>query len=109
MAEATGKPGSVRSDHVEQAQPLLDAMAHIKENVEPITEEFHALGQGRKTAELGTWSMELLDTAKQGQRCRTVELLPARRGYRRRHQPGLCLRRAGTKFTGLGNAELFST
>jgi len=51
----------------EQAQPLLDAVKkHIKENVEPITEEFHALGQGRE--DRWSWApgqLELLDTAKQ--------------------------------------------
>ena len=50
-----------------QAQPLLDAVKkHIKENVDPITEEFFALGEGR--AELWSWApgqLELLDAAKQ--------------------------------------------
>ena len=33
----------------EEAQPLLDAVKkHIKENVDPITEEYHRLGEGRK-------------------------------------------------------------
>lgn len=51
----------------EQAQPLLDAVKkHIKENVEPITEEFHALGANRE--DRWSWApgqLELLDTAKQ--------------------------------------------
>ena len=33
----------------DEAQPLLDAVKkHIKENVDPITEEYHRLGEGRK-------------------------------------------------------------
>ncbi len=51
----------------EEAQPLLDAVKkHIKENVEPITEEFYALGEGR--ADRWSWApgqLELLDTVKQ--------------------------------------------
>jgi acyl-CoA dehydrogenase len=51
----------------EKAQPLLDAViAHIRDNVDPITEEFHKLGEGRADR----WShapgqLELLDTAKE--------------------------------------------
>jgi acyl-CoA dehydrogenase len=48
------------------AQPLFDAvMKHIEENVAPITEEFHRLGEGRK--ERWSWApgqLELLETAK---------------------------------------------
>ena len=51
----------------EEAQPLLDAVKkHIQENVQPITEEFYKLGEGR--AERWSWApgqLELLDTAKQ--------------------------------------------
>lgn len=51
----------------EEAQPLLDAVKkHIKENVEPVTEEFYALGEGR--ADRWSWApgqLELLDTVKQ--------------------------------------------
>ncbi len=51
----------------EQAQPLLDAVKkHIKENVDPITEEFYALGEGRE--DRWSWApgqLELLDSAKQ--------------------------------------------
>lgn len=51
----------------EKAKPLLEAVIkHIKENVDPITEEFFALGEGRADR----WSyapgqLELLETAKQ--------------------------------------------
>ena len=50
----------------DKAKPLLAAVVrHIKENVEPITEEFYRLGEGRSDR----WSyapgqLELLDTAK---------------------------------------------
>ncbi|GGA27952.1 acyl-CoA dehydrogenase family protein [Neptunicoccus cionae] len=50
----------------EKAQPLLDAViAHIRDNVDPITEEFYKLGEGRADR----WSyapgqLELLETAK---------------------------------------------
>jgi acyl-CoA dehydrogenase len=48
------------------AQPLFDAVKkHIKENVEPIDEEFHRLGEGR--ADRWTWApgqLELLEGAK---------------------------------------------
>jgi acyl-CoA dehydrogenase len=48
------------------AQPLMDAVkAHIRENVEPITEEFYRLGENR--AERWSWApgqLELLETAK---------------------------------------------
>jgi acyl-CoA dehydrogenase len=51
----------------EEAQPLLDAVKkHIQENVQPITEEFYKLGEGR--ADRWSWApgqLELLDTAKQ--------------------------------------------
>ncbi|MEP4981412.1 acyl-CoA dehydrogenase family protein [Ascidiaceihabitans sp.] len=51
----------------EKAKPLLAAVIkHIRENVDPITEEFHRLGEGRADR----WSyapgqLELLETAKQ--------------------------------------------
>ncbi len=50
----------------EKAQPLLDAViAHIRDNVDPITEEYYKLGEGRADR----WShapgqLELLQTAK---------------------------------------------
>jgi acyl-CoA dehydrogenase len=50
----------------EKAQPLLDAViAHIRDNVDPITEEYYKLGEGRADR----WSyapgqMELLEIAK---------------------------------------------
>ena len=48
------------------AQPLMDAvLKHIAENVEPITEEFHRLGEGR--ANRWSWApgqLELLEVAK---------------------------------------------
>ena len=48
------------------AQPLMDAVKrHIAENVEPITEEFYRLGEGR--ADRWSWApgqLELLETAK---------------------------------------------
>jgi len=50
----------------EEALPLLDAVTkHIKENVEPITEEFFRLGEGR--ADRWSWApgqLELLEGAK---------------------------------------------
>jgi acyl-CoA dehydrogenase len=50
----------------EEAVPLLEAVKkHIADNVEPITEEFYRLGEGR--AERWSWApgqLELLDTAK---------------------------------------------
>ena len=49
-----------------EAQPLFDAVKkHIAENVAPIAEEFHRLGEGR--AERWSWApgqLELLQTAK---------------------------------------------
>lgn len=51
----------------EKNKPLLNAVTkHIRENVDPITEEFYALGEGRADR----WSyapgqLELLETAKQ--------------------------------------------
>nr|WP_325251092.1 acyl-CoA dehydrogenase family protein [Amylibacter sp.] len=51
----------------EKAQPLLDAViAHIRDNVDPITEEYYKLGEGRADR----WShapgqLELLETAKE--------------------------------------------
>ncbi|QUJ78291.1 acyl-CoA dehydrogenase family protein [Sulfitobacter albidus] len=51
----------------EKARPLLNAVIkHIRENVDPITEEFYRLGEGRADR----WSyapgqLELLETAKQ--------------------------------------------
>ena len=51
----------------DEAQPLLDAVKkHIKENVDPITEEYHRLGEGRKERwGYGDGQLELLETAKQ--------------------------------------------
>ena len=51
----------------EEAQPLLDAVKkHIKENVDPIAEEYHRLGEGRKEHwGYGDGQLELLETAKQ--------------------------------------------
>jgi acyl-CoA dehydrogenase len=50
----------------EQAEPLFDAVKkHVKENVEPITEEFFRLGEGRK--DRWSWApgqLELLEGAK---------------------------------------------
>lgn len=50
----------------EEARPLLDAVKkHIRDNVDPITEEFHQLGEGR--AERFSWApgqLELLEGAK---------------------------------------------
>ena len=50
----------------EQAKPLLDAVKkHIVENVDPITEEFYRLGEGRE--DRWSWApgqLELLDGAK---------------------------------------------
>lgn len=50
----------------DQARPLLDAVTtHIKNNVDPITEEFYRLGEGR--ADRWSWApgqLELLQTAK---------------------------------------------
>jgi len=68
MAEAAlENPDLFHLTMSEEAQPLLDAVIkHIKENVEPITEEFYALGEGR--ADRWSWApgqLELLDTAKQ--------------------------------------------
>ena len=51
----------------EKNKPLLAAVIkHIRENVDPITEEFYRLGEGRENR----WShapgqLELLETAKQ--------------------------------------------
>jgi acyl-CoA dehydrogenase len=68
MAEAAlENPDLFHLTMSEEAQPLLDAVKkHIKENVEPITDEFYALGEGR--ADRWSWApgqLELLDTAKQ--------------------------------------------
>jgi acyl-CoA dehydrogenase len=68
MAEAAlENPDLFNLTMSEKAGPLLDAVKkHIKENVEPITEEFEALGEGRK--EHWSWApgqLELLDGAKQ--------------------------------------------
>ena len=51
----------------EEAQPLLDAVKkHIKENVDPISDEYHRLGEGRKEHwGYGDGQLELLETAKQ--------------------------------------------
>ena len=51
----------------EEAQPLLDAVKkHIKENVDPITEEYFRLGEGRKEHwGYGEGQLELLETVKQ--------------------------------------------
>ena len=50
----------------EEAHPLLDALAkHIRENVDPITEEFHRLGEGRaERFSYAPGQLELLETAK---------------------------------------------
>jgi acyl-CoA dehydrogenase len=50
----------------EEARPLLDALAkHIRENVDPITEEFHRLGEGRaERFSYAPGQLELLETAK---------------------------------------------
>ena len=50
----------------EDARPLLDALAkHIRENVDPITEEFHRLGEGRaERFSHAPGQLELLETAK---------------------------------------------
>ena len=68
----------------EEAQPLLDAVKkHIKENVDPIAEEYHRLGEGRKEHwGYGEGQLELLETAKQKARipacgtssCQTLKL-----------------------------------
>ena len=68
MAEAAlENPDLFHLTMSEEAQPLLDAVKqHIKENVEPITDEFYALGEGR--ADRWSWApgqLELLDTVKQ--------------------------------------------
>ena len=51
----------------EQAQPLLDAVKkHIKENVEPILDEYHQLGEARTERwGYGDGQLELLEGAKQ--------------------------------------------
>ena len=84
----------------EKAKPLLAAVIkHIRENVDPISEEFHRLGEGRADR----WSyapgqLELLETAKQKARdSGSVELLSAQRRNRRRAaEPRLRLHRGGT-------------
>jgi acyl-CoA dehydrogenase len=50
----------------EDARPLLDALAkHIRENVDPITEEFHRLGEGRaERFSHAPGQLELLEEAK---------------------------------------------
>ena len=50
----------------EDARPLLDALAkHIRDNVDPITEEFHRLGEGRaERFSYAPGQLELLETAK---------------------------------------------
>jgi acyl-CoA dehydrogenase len=50
----------------EDARPLLDALAkHIRENVDPITEEFHRLGEGRaERFSYAPGQLELLEEAK---------------------------------------------
>ena len=50
----------------EDARPLLDALAkHSRENVDPITEEFHRLGEGRaERFSYAPGQLELLETAK---------------------------------------------
>ena len=50
----------------EEARPLLDALAkHIRDNVDPITEEFHRLGEGRADRfSYAPGQLELLETAK---------------------------------------------
>tara|TARA_R100000353_G_scaffold73764_1_gene56375 strand:- start:166 stop:1416 length:1251 start_codon:yes stop_codon:yes gene_type:complete len=50
----------------EEARPLLDALAkHIRDNVDPITEEFHRLGEGRaERFSYAPGQLELLEEAK---------------------------------------------
>ncbi|MEQ9511056.1 MAG: acyl-CoA dehydrogenase family protein [Alloalcanivorax xenomutans] len=50
----------------EEAQPLLDAVKkHIRENVDPITEEYHRLGEGRaERFSYAPGQLELLEEAK---------------------------------------------
>tara|TARA_R110001606_G_scaffold1937_16_gene7918 strand:+ start:39860 stop:41110 length:1251 start_codon:yes stop_codon:yes gene_type:complete len=50
----------------EDARPLLDALAkHMRDNVDPITEEFHRLGEGRaERFSYAPGQLELLQTAK---------------------------------------------
>ena len=50
----------------EEARPLLDALAkHIRDNVDPITEEFHRLGEGRSERfSYAPGQLELLEEAK---------------------------------------------
>ncbi len=64
----TNSPQSLNNlEMSDKAKPLLAAVVkHIRENVDPITEEFHRLGDARKDR----WSyapgqLELLETAKQ--------------------------------------------
>ncbi len=64
----TSAPTSLNNlEMSEKAKPLLDAVIkHIRENVDPMTEEYHRLGEGRKDR----WSyapgqMELMEAAKQ--------------------------------------------
>ena len=68
MAEvALENPDLFELSMSDEAQPLLDAVKkHIQENVNPITEEFYALGEGR--ADRWSWApgqLELLEGAKQ--------------------------------------------
>ncbi len=64
----TSAPTSLNNlEMSEKAKPLLDAVIkHIRENVDPMTEEYHRLGEGRKDR----WSyapgqLELMEAAKQ--------------------------------------------
>ena len=51
----------------EKNKPLLNAVTkHIRENVDPITEEFYRLGEGRANRwSYGEGQLELLETVKQ--------------------------------------------
>ncbi len=67
MAEAADYTSDLNNlAMAEEAVPLLEAVKkHIADNVEPITEEFYRLGEGRENR--WSWApgqLELLDTAK---------------------------------------------
>ena len=96
----------------EGAQPLLDAVKkHIDENVEPITEEFYRLGEGR--ADRWSWApgqLELLEAAKDKAKASGLWnfFLPNAETGRGPDQPRLRLhrRRARQAPAGVGVAEL---
>ena len=96
-----------------ESQPLFDAVKrHIAENVEPMAEEFHRLGEGR--ADRWSWApgqLELLEIAKNKAKASGLwEFLPARFGNRSRaDQPRLRLYRdrAWQAAAGVGNPQLF--